>query len=539
MLLLCLVQSWRPLGGGFDFWAHATVGRWIANHGRIPTRGLFLYSAPDFPWVYHSWLSQLGFYHVIARFGPIGVMVFNSLVVCLVFGLLWRLWNKRAEGKMPSIAPLMFLVAIYVSTARFQPRQELFTALLLVIFFGWLLDWHERRAWDERDARRIPLLNARALGIVLLIALWINLHALVLLPIVVLFVTVVCDAAQFRFDRRAQALLLVFLACCAATLCNPWGWKYWAAANVLKPGSQATYVEEWWPMIKLHRAWPPVSVMPGMHNALFAEGVLFLVAAWSWFRNPSRRWAELFWLLLVGAMFLRSRRMLWMLAIVCLVVMASNARSFDANAIWKRWRAFSRQAAQDEIPAGLRNIARAGVAILMVLSLVSFAQVFPQDKREFWPIRGVSRRAPAAAADYILKARAPNRVFTDYEYSSYFHWRFNGANRKGVVPNQGLRPLYADLLNAYPDRILTDYFSLLDVTPGGLYRLDQLGINTVVLGEPHFRVINDRSSARHQKPKDPMVDYLSKNPNWKTAFKDANAIVWIRRKPIKPTPEPK
>ncbi|HEX8551930.1 MAG TPA: hypothetical protein VF681_10295 [Abditibacteriaceae bacterium] len=516
VLLLCVIQSWRPLGGGFDFWAHAAVGRWIANHSRIPTENLFLWTAEGFPWVYHSWLSQWLFFHIIDKTGPIGVMVFTTLVVCAVYGLLWKLWQRRATGPMPSVAPLVFLAAIWVSTPRFQPRQELITALFLVFFLSFLLDWNERRLWDERNGLRPSLWNRKTFWIIALVPLWINLHALVVLAVVLLFVAAVCDAVQYKMDKRARALLWITALCSAAMLINPWGWNYWEATGQLQRGGQATYIEEWWPV------W---TRWPGMANAVAIEAVLFAVALWSWIRNPSRRWAELFWLLLMGAMFLRSRRMLWMLAIVCLVVMASNARSFDANAIWSRWRTLSKQEAQDEMPLGLRHIARAGVFVVMLLSIVSFAQVVPQNLREFWPVRGVSVKAPTRAADYILKRRAPGRIFADYEYASYLQWRFNGADRRNYVPTRGLRPLYVDLLNAYPDAVLKEYFTILEARPGGLRALDSRAINTVVLGQPHF--------------KDAIVGHLDKSPAWKRVLGDSTARVWIRRKIIKPRPQRK
>ncbi|HEX8833579.1 MAG TPA: hypothetical protein VF719_05230, partial [Abditibacteriaceae bacterium] len=346
LLLLCVVQSWRPLGGGYDFWAHAAVGRWIANHGQIPKHGLFLWSAPDFPWVYHSWVSQWLSYQLLAGVGPVGVMVFTALVVCLVFGLLWHFWNKRVHGEMPAVALLLFCVAILLSTPRFQPRQELLTALLLVGFLIWLVSWNEQRT-EETPARHIPWLDKQSLAIVALIALWVNLHALVMLAVGLLVITAGCDCLQYRFDRRARVLLLVAALGCLATLLNPWGWGYWDATGQLRPGGQAAHIEEWMPV---WTGWPAMRVF------VIGESILLIAAVWGWARNPSRRWAELLWLLFVGLLFLRSRRLMWILAIVCLVVMASNGRSFDSQQMWLRWRAFTRQT-PEAMPAGMQRMA--------------------------------------------------------------------------------------------------------------------------------------------------------------------------------------
>jgi hypothetical protein len=412
---------------------------------------------------------------------------------------------------MPFFAPLIFLVAVFISSPRFQPRQELLTALLLVAFFGWLLRGHEERGWDEHDARAVPLFATNSVWVIVLFALWINLHALVLLPLVLLWATAFADAIQFRFDSRARRLLLMAVLCSAATLCNPWGWGYWAAASVLKPGSQATYVQEWWPVWK---QWPDMSTF------VFGNGFLLVVAFAGWLVNRRRRWAELLWLLGTAALFARSRRLMWMMAIVCLVVIASNAASYSTGVLWQRWRALSKQPPAAPPPM-MRLLAHGGVWIVALLWIVSLARVFSQDRAEFVPLTGVSQRAPRRAADWILRTHAPQRTFTDYEFSSYFHWRFNGAQQVRQVSNIGRRPLYADLLNAYPDQTLDHYFQILEATKQGISLIDRFGINTIVLGKPHL--------------KDKIVAYLNKHPQqWKRGFSDDAATVWVRRKPIAP-----
>ena len=68
-MLLFPAIAWRPLRGADDFWVHAAIGRWIWQHGQIPHETLFVWGAKPIPWIYHSWLSQLGFYGLLSA-GP-------------------------------------------------------------------------------------------------------------------------------------------------------------------------------------------------------------------------------------------------------------------------------------------------------------------------------------------------------------------------------------------------------------------------------------------------------------------------------------
>ena len=122
LALLCVAYAWRPLEGGYDFWAHAAVGKWIWLNHAIPRETLFLWSEPGTPWVAHSWLSELLFFGLLTQGGPLWVAVFNATMVVLTFGVLWFLWKR--EGTYTFWVPMLFALAIWISAPRFQPRQK-------------------------------------------------------------------------------------------------------------------------------------------------------------------------------------------------------------------------------------------------------------------------------------------------------------------------------------------------------------------------------------------------------------------------------
>lgn len=491
LLGVCAVYAWTPLMGGHDFWAHAAVGRWIAANHQVPKQSLFIWSTDPSPWVAHSWLSELFFYQMLQHGGPYAVLLFTLVLPVVIFALLWRLWSRRAAITLAT--PWIFVVALWCSSARFQPRQELVSALFLVLLLMYLLS----------DRHKTPPI-VHSIGIVLMFALWVNLHALVAVGLGLLGVSAILDALQDRLDRRSRALLLVFALSFAATLFNPWGLGYWQAANQLQSSGMSAYIEEWKPF------WAD----PPLWGAAVAEVVLMAIAVYSWAANPHRRSSQLFWVLLLGLAFAKSRRLLWLAAIVFLAVIGANAGSLNLQKAWQTWRRIS-GGSIDELPEpGMRLIARGGTILCLALWVVSaIGAHFGEEQR---PWQAVSQRVPEAAVRYVLDHNIQGHIYNDYEHSSYLQWRFNGPDpRTGEVSSRGAHPLYIDLLNGYPDKVMHDYLQVLEASDRGLEELRR--VDYVVLG-------------RHHR-KDNLVSYLNTHSDWVLVLRDENSYVWLRRIP--------
>ena len=506
LLALGAAWTWRALEGGDDVWAHAAVGRWIWNHFEAPSQTLFLWGREPSSWVAHSWLSQLVFYGLMQSGGPRLVLAFAVCLVALTFALLWRLWTRRAPlsgGTVSVFAPLFFALAISVSALRFRPRPELFSALFLVLLLAFLIAWSEDRIGDWQPLPRAPeIVNGTTLGLAFVFVLWANFHGAFAIGLLLLAVTVLCDAAQDRFDRRAWSLLAAAVLCLLATLCNPYGIGLWREVARSVGSNTLARIDEWQPPLWEPKLWWNVA----------GEALLALGAVWAWWRNPQRRWSQLAWVLVMGVLFLRQRRHLWLLAIVCLAVMAANASSFDTQLMWKAWRRRTRQPQLLGIPAGLQLLARAGALGIL---LVCIAIALPAGGA--W--RGVSPRVPVAMAAQIERRQLPGRLFNDYENSSYLQWALNGPAQSGPFTGQvlsrGRYPLYIDLLNAYPDGLTAEYVKIIRATPNGRRLLQQRGVRCVALGA--------------DKRKSGLAKFLDRDTHWKRIYARYDGAIWLRR----------
>ena len=488
LLLMVVAYSWRPLHSTQDVWSHAAVGRWIWQHGAFPHQTLFLWSA-KVDWVAHSWLTQLTYYSLLANGGPWLVIAVKVALVCAVFGLLWRLWARGA--RVTVLTPFLFSLAVQCSRNRFaSPRPEQFSALFFVLLLGALACWPTKNSQEKTGVAKVGFLALPAL-----FCLWANFHGGVAMGLVALAVFVVCDFAQSRGADESRKLAVVAVLCLAAVFINPYGWKYLAALGQVNSNTFAQ-LDEWKPFWQV-----PFVPLEFVINI----GLLCLLAWMAWILNPQRRWAWAGLLLTMTWFFMQSRRHIWLLAVVCLAVAATNAASLDTEHLWRELKR-SRDAV---IPELLRGLARLGVvACLLVWTLVAL----PAD---LFPLRPVSN-PPDALLDFLENNPRPGRLLSDFNISGVLEWRFGEKTL-----------LFLDVLNAYPDHLMAEYADIFTGRTNGLAKLNDWQVGTVIIRSPK-RDLNERWPA--------LAVQLEVSPAWKRVHTDDTGAVWQRVRGLNQNP---
>lgn len=480
LLLSVAAFAWRPLKGIDDFWAHAAIGRWIWEHHQVPTQTLFLWSAKPQPWIAHSWLSQLAFYGLMRaggeNGGPFLALLLTLGISALTWFLLWRLWARN--GRITVLTALLFAFGIWVASARFHPRPELFSALFLALLLVFLADW------PRHDTRQ----KWKSIGLIAMFALWANFHGGVALGLLLLWTSAVLEALQGRFSPRACRLLLLALACTLAINFNPYGVAYWSA---LQPVAS--------PMFKRIDEWKPLWAAPALPpEALIGVGALLLVPFFAWLKNPQRRWMQLGWLLVMALMIGLARRHLWSLSQVGVAVMAANAGALEAGVLL-------RTSGVKNVSALWRLSARAATLGVLLAWIVAG---LPE---ELGP-RAVDKRLPVRLARrlQVLQSQHSGPLFNEYLMSSYLQWHFGGHP-----------PLGIDLLNAYPDQLLADYFDAIAAKARGLRWIEDHNVTIIALPPSNYAV-----GTR------PLRRVLSQNSSWIRVYDEIDGTIWMRRKII-------
>jgi hypothetical protein len=155
------------------------------------------------------------------------------------------------------------------------------------------------------------------------------------------------------------------------------------------------------------------------------------------------------------------------------------------------------------IPLQAQFVVRLGLVIFLIVVVARRTQ---HTLIEHWPPRATHQYLPRVAASRVHKLAQGRRLFNDYEYSSYLQWRLAGQPR-----------LYIDLLNAYKDKLMFDYFDILQATSRGKTLMHQLKINAVFL--------------RRHKKEDGMAKlaaYLNKQPHWRRVYSGADGTLWLK-----------
>ena len=198
------------LADGDTGW-HIRNGEDILRCLCVPHTDSFAFGMEGRPWFAWEWLSDVGF-AALNRFGGLtAVVVFSAIVIAAVPALLFAYMRSGGTGIV--IAVTVTLLATGASTIHFLARPHIVTLLLTPVSV-WVLNGDRRKA--SRWIWALPLL----------VGLWTNLHGGFLVIFTLLAARLadsVCARPQVTAAVRRDVLLMI--ACAAATLLNPYGWR--------------------------------------------------------------------------------------------------------------------------------------------------------------------------------------------------------------------------------------------------------------------------------------------------------------------------
>jgi hypothetical protein len=222
-LIPILLLFWCTTGVGWlltdsDTGWHIRTGEWILRNGRVPAVDIFSFTKPGLPWFAWEWLSDVMMAAVHHVAGLNGIVLLSVFLLGLTSTCIYR--NAVAESGHRLIAIVLTALAMAASTIHWLARPHLVTPLLAALFLRILIR-------VQRDGKTRWLLALPPLTI-----LWVNLHGGFFVGIVLLITytlgSVVEDVIQedrFCVRTRAKNYALTAVACLAASLINPYGYR--------------------------------------------------------------------------------------------------------------------------------------------------------------------------------------------------------------------------------------------------------------------------------------------------------------------------
>lgn len=369
-VLLVGVGGSRLLADPDTQW-HVAVGRWILEHGTVPTVDSQSHTFLGKPWIAKEWLSQVILSLTYDATGWNGVAVVAAGAIAITFSLMLRLL-------LCDLAPMPALILAIAALAMSAPH---FLARPHVLAFPFML------LWMAGLVRAVEEERAPSWGLLLALLAWANLHGGFTLGLVLLaaFSLEAVAAAPAGAVRRQRAIAWArFGIASAVTACvTPYGAESMLVTmRILSLDQLLPAIGEWQP--------PNFRERP-LQELLLLAGLFGLVA--SRLKVPLVRLLIVFGLL---HLFLRHARHAELLATLAPLALAP--------CIARQWPVLGRAAAT---PNAGRLTASLGVlaAAAIGLGLARVTAVGPP-----------SDALPVSALAFAQQTALKGPVFNDYNY---------------------------------------------------------------------------------------------------------------------------
>ncbi|HWB96266.1 MAG TPA: hypothetical protein VG672_06175 [Bryobacteraceae bacterium] len=492
MLPIFLVLKLRGLsfliGDGDTGW-HLRAGEWMIRHGRVPVTDLFSYTRSGAPWFAWEWLWDVIFGWLNLHFGLNAVVLASLLLICLSCALTYRL-ALRACGN-PPVAMTISLLGMVASSLHWLARPHLVTLLFTALF---LMVLERAREGRRRLLAVLPLLTI----------LWTNLHGGFLVGIVIpgayaggefcTWLLEPSEALRRAALVRARDDALAALACAAASLVNPYGWRL--HRHIF------SYLGDKYLMV--HNM--EFQSLDFHHPAAPFFALLLMAAAAGVFWHLARKryvWALLLagwgWLALIAVRNLPVFVLCAAAPVAAAVTEMLEAAADSSIAVWARdtIRSFLRLAEETAVFEKAGRLYLASALVFLGLTGIAAAKDAPRFLRAgFSPSEFLVR-----AVDTVLLRAHGGRIFTIDLWGGYLIYRFYPSIRVFVDGRSDF----------YGDKFDEEWVGIDKAYAGWQAELDKFGVDTVLL-----------------PVRAPLAGAMKESRHWKPFYDDGTAILFER-----------
>jgi len=458
-----------------DFWWHLRIGRWMADHGRLPSTDIFTYTVPSHVWTDHEYLTEVLMWLVYSATGVVGLAIAFGVVTWAGFWLIYRQVRRQPWV----IVGVGLAIGAVAGSPIWGPRAQMITFFLTCLELYWLQGYLSGRS---RAIQLFPLV----------MVLWANLHGGWVIGFVWLGVALVAELIGWAWDRENPAhrahvrlLAIITVASVVAVAATPHGLSLYPYPFQTQGSvAQQRLIVEWF--------------SPDFHQVYLRpfEAMIFLVIIGFALRRPSLY--ELLLAVVALGLALQSVRNVALFVAVATPVMITTYSAY--------WKELSRARGWKlELPPR-RIFAVITVIVLAVIILATTLHIADSVS----PARQQSLDAssyPVGAANWLqAHPEVGTRMYNQYGWGGYLAYRFYPEpNRRVFI--FGEAALMGDpLLNEYQDvqTLRSDWKQV----------LDKYGVDYIVY---------NRGEA--------LANVLATQPEWTLAYQDSVAVIYVRTKP--------
>ncbi len=428
-----------------DFWWHLRAGRWMLEHGRLPSHDLFTYTVPGHPWTDHEYLTEVLIALLTNWAGLTAVTIFFAVVTYLGFILIYR---TALVGRRPYvIAGLGLALAALAGAPIWGPRAQMLTFTLSCLELYWLSGYLAGRS---RAINFLPLV----------VILWANLHGGFVVAFVFLGIAITAELvglvlagepeARVAHRRRLRTLGQVLLLCLLAVLATPHGFSvYTNPLETLTSSAQRRLIIEWF--------------SPDFHQLVLIPflAMLLLVLAGFALRRPTT-YQLLLTITAVTLSLQSARHIAIFIAAVTPILIEIWSGVWDDFSAARGWHLSSPP------PSRLLQVTTV-VALLVIAGAVTF-RVGSELRRQAVHTTG---DYPVAAANWLAEhPEIGTRMYNQYGWGGYL------ANRFYPDPNRRVF-IYGEA-SVMGDAFLQKYQDVQTLRSNWTQVLDDYGVDFVI-----------------------------------------------------------
>jgi hypothetical protein len=372
-----------------DLWGHLAYGRWIAEHGTLPTSDPLGAHPNSQGFTNTAWLAQWLGYETHRVAGEEGLVLGHALLATMACGVLMAAVRARGVSLFAAAwaGAAVYLLALPI-TGTIRPQ------LFGMVGFSCVL-----LACSQLPTKRHPLY-----WLPLVMLIWANLHGSFLMGLVVLGLFAVSTLFSAETSTlRARSWLL--LGCCLAAICvNPLGPTLLAIVAGFGRNEVLASISEW----------AALSTEKKLTLTLFTSSAL-LGCYTLWASPRQKTWFELALVLLFGIATVFAIRMLVWWAFVWPWVMLPHLA-----AIFTQWRSKRAMPVPADEPTAMQTLM--GVACVFTSLLVapcSHAMVSGH-ARGLTQVCGQS--TPLYVGEEIARRQLTGKMFAPMDWADYLIW---------------------------------------------------------------------------------------------------------------------
>jgi hypothetical protein len=468
LYLLPAVWILQPVIIDPDIWWHVQTGKWIVEHGTLPTTDPFSVYGEGKPWIVYSWLFEVGMYGLMQVFGEFGIILYTLIGVWSIMLVLHRTIASRISDFVV-VCGLLGLSVVALS-GLFTPRPWLLTVLFFAVTLEVILSLREGKTSWWHWALPLPYV------------LWANTHIQFIYGLGLLGLACVSPildqiAGPYTGSRSVMAwrsepwkrLIIITVLCGLATLITPY--------HVYLYSVVVTYAGQtgFWEFIQEMQAPSFRSLTDWAMLGMFSFALIQLGRRSSW---------SLFEVLLIiaaGITAFRGQRDVWCLVLASLVMFFS-------------WKPQENKRQWNTIP---------GSALVPICFLVAVGAVALLGWRDFSKVKiqeNTAKTYPLGAAAFVEQHRYPGPLYNHFNWGGYLLWRLPYLK----VSMDGRGNVHGE------DRIK----KALTTWNGGPHWADDVELNGAEL------VIAQKDMA--------LAALLRLDPRFKVAYQDETAVVFTR-----------